>query len=245
MYHGMFTQEMADAFIRYHLLNPDEFWTPMPLPSIAINDPLFRQGPNDWSGQPEGLTYQRAIRALNNYGHYAEVTLLGRKLIDALNRGGRFPQQFDPTTGLSTDGHSDNYGPTLLSMLEYSSLMQGVSLDVEHSRIWWSALGDGGDFTYGQQWGNRSWTLVCGKGNFTARLNDRDTFSCTAGVRVVTDLDGKVLEVIGIDTTPQTVTLLEGSAQHQFTVAPNQVYRPDGTLLSAARFDYPYRAPAP
>jgi len=71
--------------------------------SIAIHEPLYRSGPNDWSGQPEGLTYQRAIRALDNYGHFAEVTLLGRKLIDAINRGGdHFPQQFDPTTGLAT-----------------------------------------------------------------------------------------------------------------------------------------------
>lgn len=28
---------------------------------------------NNWSGPPEGLTFQRAIRALENYGHHAEV----------------------------------------------------------------------------------------------------------------------------------------------------------------------------
>jgi len=62
MWYGVFTQEMADAFIRRHLLNPAEFWTPVPLPSIAVNEPLYRSVPgNNWSGQPMGLTYQRAI----------------------------------------------------------------------------------------------------------------------------------------------------------------------------------------
>ena len=60
MWYGVFTQAMADEFVRYHLLNPREFWTPMPLPSIAANDPLFHNTRNnDWSGQPQGLTYQR------------------------------------------------------------------------------------------------------------------------------------------------------------------------------------------
>ena len=95
MWHGIFTQEMADAFIRDHLLNPAEFWTPVPLPSIAVNQPLYHNSEgNSWSGQPQGLTYQRAIRALENYGHYAEVSLLGQKLFPVLIRNGyKFSQQ--------------------------------------------------------------------------------------------------------------------------------------------------------
>ncbi|NQU25047.1 MAG: hypothetical protein HQ567_27490, partial [Candidatus Nealsonbacteria bacterium] len=31
MWYGIFTQDMADAFIKHHLLNTDEFWTPVPL----------------------------------------------------------------------------------------------------------------------------------------------------------------------------------------------------------------------
>ena len=52
------------------------------------------------AGQPEGLTYQRAILALENYGHHALVTQLGKKLIGAIAENGyRFTQQFDPFTG--------------------------------------------------------------------------------------------------------------------------------------------------
>ena len=76
------TQPMADAFVRENLLNPAAFWTPMPLPSTAANDPFFRNvSNNNWSGQPQGLTYQRAIGALENYGHRAEITLIGARLL--------------------------------------------------------------------------------------------------------------------------------------------------------------------
>ena len=244
MYQGIFTQKMADEFIRYHLLNPAEFWTAMPLPSIAVNSPLFRNtSENNWSGQPEGLTYQRAIRALEYYGHFAEVTLLGRKLIAALKRGGRFTQQFDPFTGRPTS-QSDGYGPTLLALLQYSSRMDGVSLDVEHDQIWWSALADGGnDFTYTQRWGDRIWKLTSAKGKFTAQLNGRQLFSCTAGVRVVTDLNGTICGLIGIDSQPRRITLGAGNNQFQLTLAPNGVYGPDGHILQTAPFDYPYRHP--
>ncbi len=96
MDHGAFDQEMADRFIAHHMLNPKEFWTPMPLPSIAVNDAFFRNNDdNDWSGQPEGLTYQRAIRAIENYGHYAELTMIGKKPMEAAGDrfGGNRPQR--------------------------------------------------------------------------------------------------------------------------------------------------------
>ena len=61
MYYGSFDQDMADRFIRCHLLNPDEFWTRVPLPSIAANDPCFTNiNFNNWGGQPQGLdVYKR------------------------------------------------------------------------------------------------------------------------------------------------------------------------------------------
>ena len=57
----------------------------MPLPSIAVSDKRFQNKKgNDWSGPPEGLTAQRAIRALENYGHHAESVLIGLALTAAL-----------------------------------------------------------------------------------------------------------------------------------------------------------------
>ena len=179
---------------------------------------------NNWSGQPQGLTYQRAIRALENYGHYAIVTQLGQKLIEAVQRGGnRFTQQFDPLTGLPSSPKQDGYGPTMLAVLEYISRMYGVHADLATGRVWWSAC-DGKEFTYTQRWGDREWTLSTAMGCMTARQNGRELFNCTAGVRVVTDLEGKVIEVVGIASEPQFIVLGIAREHHELTVFPSQVF---------------------
>lgn len=156
MWLGLFTQEMADEFVQVHLMNTSEFWTPMPLPSISVSDPRYQnKGGNDWSGPTEGLTLQRGIRALEAYGHFAELTMVGRLLTKALLRGCQsqgsfdsrpykvtthassppphnkpgchFPQQIDPFTGIpSTTGNDDGYGPMILSLLEYTALRVGI-----------------------------------------------------------------------------------------------------------------------
>ncbi len=233
MYHGVFSQQMADEFIEHHMLNPEEFWTPFPLPSIAIHEPLFQNDvENNWSGQPQGLTYQRAIRALENYGYYAIVTQLGQKLIEAVERGGnRFTQQFDPRTGLPSSPKQDGYGLTMLAVLEYISRMYGVHVDPVAGRVWWSAC-DGKEFTYTQRWGDCEWALSAAKGRMTARRNGRELWDCTAGVRVVTDLEGKGIEVVGIAPAPQSIVLGIAREHHELTVSPSQVI-PVPLLLAA------------
>jgi hypothetical protein len=245
MYHGAFTQSMADKFIKHHLLNPDEFWTPLPLPSIAFNDPLYRDiGGNNWSGQPQGLTYQRAIGALENYGHFAEVSLLGKKLIPVLIRNDyKFSQQLDAQTGKDEARRKrDGYGPMMLAALEYISRMYGIHLDLASSKVWWSSLGER-EFNYTQKWGQQTWSMISKKDTFSARLNGKELFSCTAGLRVVTDLKGNISEIVGIAPTLQSIVFQTGSARHEIIVKPNLVYGlADGklTTLRVVPFDYPY-----
>lgn len=227
MYHGVFSQQMADGFVKYHLLNPAEFWTPFPLPSIAINSTLFRNSSgNNWSGQPEGLTYQRAIRALENYGYYSVVTQLGRKLIGVVEKAGnQFTQQYDPYTG-TPSSREDGYGPTILAALEYISRMHGVHADLAAGRIWWSSCDDE-DFTYTEHWGDHAWTLSSAQGEMTGSLNGHELFRCTTGARVVTDLEGRVVAVVGITSSPQPVTLRVAQDHHKLSLSPNQVIQID------------------
>ncbi|MEI6076364.1 MAG: trehalase family glycosidase [Verrucomicrobiota bacterium] len=223
MYHGIFTQTMTDEFIKYHLLNTNEFWTKVPLPSIAVNESLFRNSNlNDWSGQSETLTYQRAIRALENYSHYSLVTELGQKLFAAVQQANyRFTEQFDPLTGDPGCPRMDGYRPTALALLEYISRMHGIHLDVVKGQAWWSAC-DGKDFSYSQRWGERTWTMTSTNGVTTASLNGKNLITCTAGVRVVTDLDGKVSEIIGISAQKQKMTLEANGYKHKLSVKPDQ-----------------------
>lgn len=195
MYHGAFDQHMADRFIREHLLNSKEFWTPMPLVSIAADDPLFRSTDyNDWSGQPQGLTYQRAIRALENYGWYSLIPVLGHKLCDALakNNPSVFPQQFDPFTATpSLKGGMVNYGPTILAFLEYTARMYGVTPVREELR--WGTVG-GGACEYTQTWGDRVYTVKNDGRQASLNINGKEIAVVPAGTRVVTDLQGNILE---------------------------------------------------
>ncbi len=224
MYHGAFDQDMADRFIREHLMNPQEFWTPMPLPSIAVNDPLFRNiSENNWSGQPEGLTYQRAIRALENYGHYAELSLLGGKLFRAIGTEGFFPQQFDPFTGaLSRVNNPGDYGPTLLACLEYISRMYGVHRQFDE--IWWGAYDGGCDCEYIQQYGDTEYRLVQRGKQAEGFVGGKPVFRVSAGFRVETDLSGKVLRSVNISDGERPLRLTaQGRELFRMTLPNNAV----------------------
>ena len=246
MQHGAYTQEMADQFIRQHLLNPAEFWTPIPLPSIAANESLYANEPgNSWSGQPQGLTYQRAIRALENYGHYAELSLLGTKYLEVLARNGCvFAQQMDAFTGEPSGLAADGYGPTMLAALEYMAHLHGVNLVLDEDAVWWSSLRPTGHaFRYTQRWGEQTFTLIGQADRMRGEVNGREVFSCSGGVRIVTDLEGKLREVVGIHPEPQSIVVCAEGARWELTVAPNQVFGWQGgqpRLLGATPFDFPF-----
>ena len=210
MYWHSLPDALAERFVKEHLLNPQEFWTKMPLPSVAANDPLFRNAPeNNWSGQCEGLTYQRAIIALERYGYEPLVTKLGRKLLDAIIRGGYvFTQQFDPFTGepsrvgmvshevLSRDSDEpfqDSYGPTLL---EYIAHIWGIALVGDE--VWFS-LGSGLSYTYAQRFGDDVYEIKSDGRSGTIYKNRIAVGSAPCGVRLVTNRDGKILRTVKIE----------------------------------------------
>ena len=195
MYWHSLPDALAERFVKEHLLNPQEFWTKMPLPSVAANDPLFRNvTTNNWSGQAEALTYQRAIRALENYGMYELIPQLGQKLMQAIGPQCRFVQQYDPFTGepsvICEPGQppQDAYGPAMLSVLEYTARMYGVS---------WCGIPWCGHLPAGMplypsperpQLGNREqWSRG---GSF---VDGRKVFTAGPGLRITTDLDGNIL----------------------------------------------------
>ena len=194
MYWGSMTQEMADRFVKSHLLNPDEFWTKMPLPSVAVNDPLFRNvSTNNWSGQAEALTYQRAIRALEKYGYFSLIPVLGNKPFEAVGENCVFVQQYDPFTGVpsavSLEGEQDAYGPAMLSVLEYISRMHGIH--VERKEIFWGSFG-ADDTEFEQTWRENNYRIVCDGKTAEAFVNGKKIFESPAGCRIVTDYSGRI-----------------------------------------------------
>ena len=213
MYWGSLSQDMADRFVKEHLLNPNEFWTPFPLPSVSVSDLAFRNAPeNNWSGQPEGLTYQRAILALENYGYHTIVTQLGEKLLHAVAKNGfRFTQQFDPFTGKPSLVHAithqaveagsgepiqDAYGPTMLAALEYIAHRFGIH---PHLGQVWFSLGSRLEYTYEAAFYAHHYAVCCDgkKAEITVDHHSFGTFFC--GQRIVTDRTGRILWAVPIE----------------------------------------------
>ena len=213
MYWGSLSPVMAERFVYKHLLNPREFWTPFPLPSVAVCDPAFRNAPeNSWSGQPEGLTYQRAILALENYGYHSIVTRLGEKLIQAIAENGfRFTQQFDPFTGKPTLVHAvthqpvtegsgeplqDAYGPTLLSALEYIAHRFGIH---PHLGQVWFSLGSGEEYTYEAVFYDRRYTIRSDGVKAEIAVGGKPLGAYSCGQRIITDSRGHMLRSVPIE----------------------------------------------
>ncbi len=196
MYWGSISKDKADAFVREHLLNEKEFWTKMPLPSVAANDPDFRNiAENNWSGQCESLTFQRTIRAFERYGWERLIPDIGEKLFDAVGDEMNFVQQFDPFTGKASlnnvSGGQPTYGPAVLSVLEYISRMYG--LHREGNELFWG-LHEGPRYEYIQILNDVEYKICYNKRVFEYFINGRYAGKGLGGGRLVTDLFGKQKE---------------------------------------------------
>lgn len=213
MYWGSLAPDMAQRFVKEHLLNPREFWTPFPLPSVAACDPAFRNAPeNNWSGQPEGLTYQRAVLALENYGYHNIVTALGEKLIAAIaGNGYRFTQQFDPFTGApslvhavthqpvgenSDDPVQDAYGPTMLACLEYIAHHFGIH---PHLGQVWFSLGRGEEYAYEATFYDHRYSIRSDGIRAEIEVDGRIVAASPCGQRIITDPRGQILSTVCIE----------------------------------------------
>ena len=259
MYGGIYTQEMADEFIKNHLLNPEEFWTPFPLPSIAVNDKYFHAtreysncakevyeilgeetdiDDNSWSGPVEGLTYQRSIDAMLNYKHHAETVLIGEKLIELIKKNKIFPQQFNPFTGETCKNPPNGYGPMVFAFLDYVSLICGVN--VSYNEIYFS-FAKNEKFSYTQNIRNKNVSLESDGEISKAYVNGEEKFSFTSGVRVKTDVSGNILSVYGISPAEVSAKIVIKDKEYTFEINPNEEFEFNGKgfkLVNKVPFDY-------
>lgn len=252
MWHGAFDQGMADAFLSRHLMNTSEFWTAAPLASISVADERFRDDSdhdNDWSGPPQGLTYQRALRALESYGHHAELLLAGAAQRAALLKTLTFPQQIDPFTA-QPDAGRDCYGPMQLSLLEFTALKTGVAVRAEPPTLLWSAVAAGAappfSFTFEQRMGGAVFRLDgFANGTFTGSRDGVPLFWARGSTRIVTRFDGAVVGVVGAGAEKVEVDLQlpGGGAPLVLTVAPNEEWGINGPAAPVLARKVPFTPP--
>ena len=90
-----------------HLLNLEEFWTPYPFPSMALNDESRERHrtPNSWGYYSQALTALRCTLWMDDYGLQAEFDYLLMQWLTAWTRHydtHPFGQELHPATGECT-----------------------------------------------------------------------------------------------------------------------------------------------
>lgn len=253
MYEGIFDQEMADDFIREHFLNPEELWTPYPLPSIAANDPYFHVdenysncndrflaegrevkdfGGNSWSGPVNGLTCQRSIDALLNYSHHTESIMVGERIIKMLKENKGFVQNYNPFTG-KQHGDNDGYGPTLFALLEYVSVMYGVN--IAYDKALWTGVDSAGNFEYTQKLLGKEFKICHAEGKNTAFIDGECIFEASSNVRVKTDLSGNIEAIYSVSEEKSEVTLNYKGKSFKKEILPNEELCIENDMLKSVR----------
>lgn len=112
-------QPLFDRIYERHIRNPQSFWTPYPLPSIAVDDPLFNHDMprNCWGGPSQALTALRTPRWFGHYGKSADHEHLMKRWVKGIVNAPAFMQQMNPWTGeFST---ADGYSPAMLVLIDF------------------------------------------------------------------------------------------------------------------------------
>ncbi len=112
-------QEMFERIYTRYIHNPQEFWTPYPLPSVSVSDPSFvKELPdNSWGGASQALTALRTPRWFAHYGKADDLAELMRRWVEAILAAPAFMQQMNPWTGeFST---SQGYSPCMCVLIDF------------------------------------------------------------------------------------------------------------------------------
>jgi hypothetical protein len=102
LFGGLATPERAERLVREHLLNPEEFWTAMPVPTVSLDDPLFEL--DMWRGPVWHCYNHLVLDGLLRYGFDREAEELIRRTVDAsvhwYTRTGSLWEFYDPENKL-------------------------------------------------------------------------------------------------------------------------------------------------
>lgn len=93
-------EKMHRALVK-HLKNPEEFWTPYPIPSLARNDPEFDPSHGfycNWRGPTWINMNWFIIKGLQKHGYYEIAAEITRKTQEMVKREG-FREFYNPLTG--------------------------------------------------------------------------------------------------------------------------------------------------
>jgi putative isomerase len=105
---GVATAEQARRMMAEHLLNPNEFWAPHGIRTLAPDEPLYDPKSGYWRGPVWVISNYLVMRGLLNYGHRHEAQEVAEKTVWLLVRDyhttGGMNECYNPDTGEPTAG---------------------------------------------------------------------------------------------------------------------------------------------
>lgn len=219
-------QALFDELWTRQIHNPSAFWSPYPLPSIAMDDAKFvRPIPaNSWGGASQALTALRAGRWMEHYGRAAEFGQMMNAWCRALIADMTFRQQLDPQTGAFTQTEAPGYSPAALVMVDYSWRLAGVREEGEG--LEWNVRpghpAAGGRFRLPLDGGGTA-EMIYDRRGAELRLNGKSLGRIDGTARLVTDRAGKPQSLTGIDERQVRVSLhATGQNGRPIRLSPNQ-----------------------
>jgi neutral trehalase len=102
------TPAQAARTIREHLLNPQEFWAPEGIRTIAPGEPLYNPGSGYWRGPVWVVSNYLMMHGLLNYGFQPQAQELAEKTVKLLvadfHKTGGMNECYNPQTGAPAAG---------------------------------------------------------------------------------------------------------------------------------------------
>ena len=126
-----------------------------------------------------------------------------------------------------------------MASLEFISRMYGIH--ITQNKVYWSCLENENQYNYSQTLGDREFKMTTNGDWVVCSINGKELFSFTKGTRIVSDLTGKIIEVVGIETKNQKTAITYSGKTFSLSVAPNTVYSFKGKFQQTKRvgFDNP------
>lgn len=216
---------LFDAIYARQIHNRDAFWAPYPLPSVALNDPAFvRPIPrNSWGGASQALTALRAPRWMEHYGKPADLAHLMQQWVEAIVREGKFLQQTDPSTGTFTPD-AEGYSPAALVFVDFTWRLSGIRQTGDFLEWNIRPLNSDARASFHLRLKNGATAEIrYASGKAEALLKGRRVIKTGATVRLMSDLQGRMLRAVGVASQSSTVVWHNNPGhEHRFSIQPNE-----------------------
>ena len=124
LFAGMLTAEEARKLVDDYLLNPTEFKTAYPVPSVSKSDPSY-DPTGFWRG-PTWMAVNWFIwQGLKNYGMEKESDLILQSSLDLISKSG-FREYFHPDTGLGMGAEDFTWGTLIVDMMNNNDAQKNM-----------------------------------------------------------------------------------------------------------------------